>query len=128
MDSESKGRVLIIDDSSFIIKQLTQILLGGSYEMVGTANNGEEGVKLYKSMQDKVDLILCDINMPVQDGITTLAQIKALNPKAKVVMISTQSTMDTVKKAIMLGAKSFIVKPPVYKTVLERINSVLGHV
>ena len=73
-----------------------------------------------------VDLVTMDITMPKMDGITALEQIMAFDKNAKVVMVSALGKEELVKKSLMLGAKSYIVKPLDRKKVLERISKVLG--
>lgn len=120
-------RVLVVDDSMFVAKQIGQILTSEGYEVVGTAGDGFDGVEKYKEMCPNVDLVTMDITMPKMDGITALEQIIAFDKNAKVVMISALGKEELVKKALLLGAKNYIVKPLDRKKVLERISSVLGN-
>lgn len=122
----TKYRVLVVDDSMFVAKQLTQILTSDGYEIVATAVDGKDGVDKYKELCPNVDLVTMDITMPKMDGITALEQIMAFDKNAKVVMVSALGKEELVKKSLMLGAKSYIVKPLDRKKVLERIAKVLG--
>ena len=118
-------KILVVDDSMFVAKQIGQILTSEGYEVVGTASDGLDGVEKYKEMCPNVDLVTMDITMPKMDGITALEQIIAFDKNAKVVMISALGKEELVKKALLLGAKNYIVKPLDRKKVLERISSVL---
>lgn len=118
-------KVLVVDDSMFVAKQIGQILTSEGYEVVSTAADGLEGVEKYKELCPNVDLVTMDITMPKMDGITALEQIIAFDKNAKVVMISALGKEELVKKALLLGAKNYIVKPLDRKKVLERISSVL---
>jgi len=118
-------RVLIVDDSMFVKKQLSQILTSEGFEVVDMAANGEEGVEKYKENYPDVDLVTMDITMPKMDGITALEKIVEFDKNAKVIMISALGKQDLVKKALMLGAKNFIVKPLERKKVLERIVNIV---
>ncbi len=124
-DDGSKFRVLVVDDSMFVAKQLTQILSSDGYEIVATAQDGKEGVDKYKELCPNVDLVTMDITMPKMDGITALEQIMAFDKNAKVVMVSALGKEELVKKSLMTGAKSYIIKPLDRKKVLERIAKVL---
>ena len=117
----SAYRVLIVDDSMFVAKQLSQILTSEGFEVVGTAADGEEGLEKYKDMYPNVDLVTMDITMPKMDGVTALEQIVAFDKDAKVIMVSALGKQDLVKKSLLLGAKNYIVKPLDRKKVLERI-------
>lgn len=121
----SKVRVLVVDDSMFVAKQIGQILTSEGYEVVATAGDGKEGVDKYKELYPNVDLVTMDITMPRMDGITALEQIIAFDKNAKVVMISALGKEELVKKSLLVGAKNYIVKPLDRKKVLERISSAL---
>ncbi|MCQ2595031.1 MAG: response regulator [Treponemataceae bacterium] len=121
----SKIRVLVVDDSMFVAKQIGQILTSEGYEIVATAADGKEGVDKYKELYPHVDLVTMDITMPRMDGITALEQIVAFDKDAKVVMISALGKEELVKKSLLTGAKNYIVKPLDRKKVLERISSSL---
>jgi two-component system chemotaxis response regulator CheY len=114
-------RVLIVDDSMFVAKQLSQILTSEGFDVLGTAGDGEEGVSKYKELYPKVDLVTMDITMPKMDGVTALEQIIAFDKEAKVIMVSALGKQDLVKKSLLTGAKNYIVKPLDRKKVLERI-------
>ncbi|HOX91526.1 MAG TPA: response regulator [Spirochaetales bacterium] len=118
-------RVLIVDDSMFIAKQLGQILTSEGFDVVGTAADGQAGVEKYKELVPNIDLVTMDITMPTMDGVTALEKILAFDKNAVVVMVSALGKEDVVKKSLILGAKSYIVKPLDRKKVLERILSIL---
>lgn len=121
----SKFRVLVVDDSLFVAKQLGQILSSEGYEIIATAADGKEGVDKYKELCPNVDLVTMDITMPRMDGITALEQIMTFDKNAKVVMVSALGKEELVKKSLLLGAKNYIIKPLDRQKVLERINSSL---
>ena len=118
-------RVLVVDDSMFIAKQLGQIFTSEGFEVAGTAADGAQGVESYKSMHPNVDLVTMDITMPVMDGVTALEKILEFDKEACVIMVSALGKEDVVKKSLLMGAKSYIVKPLDRKKVLERVVSVL---
>jgi two-component system chemotaxis response regulator CheY len=114
-------RVLIVDDSMFVTKQISQILTSEGFEVVGTASDGQQGVEKYKELYPNVDVVTMDITMPKLDGVAALQQIIEFDKNAVVVMISALGKQDLVKKALLVGAKNYIVKPLDRKKVLERI-------
>ncbi len=124
-DDGSKYRVLLVDDSIFVKKQLQQMLLSQEYEIVDSAADGEEAVAKYKEHYPNIDLVTMDITMPKMDGLTALEQIMAFDKSARVVMISALGKEELVKKALLLGAKNFIIKPLDRVKVLERIASIV---
>ncbi len=118
-------RVLIVDDSMFVAKQIAQILGSEGYDVVGQAADGLQGLERYKELYPNVDLVTMDITMPNMDGITALQKIIEFDKNAKVIMISALGKQDLVKQALLTGAKNYIVKPLDRKKVLERISQVL---
>ena len=123
-NSNSDYRILIVDDSAFVIKQLQQIFVSRQYIVAGVAENGHDALRLYKEL--KPDLVTMDITMPKMDGITALTEIVSYDKDAKVIMISALGKEDMVKKALLAGAKNYITKPLDRKKVLERVASVLS--
>jgi two-component system chemotaxis response regulator CheY len=121
----SAYRVLIVDDSMFIAKQLGQILTSEGYEIADTASDGAQGLEKYKALHPNVDVVTMDITMPVMDGVSALEKLMEFDKGAKVIMVSALGKEDVVKKCLLLGAKSYIVKPLDRKKVLERINSII---
>ena len=116
-------RVLVVDDSMFIAKQLGQIFTSEGFEVAGTAADGAQGIEQYKTL--KPDLVTMDITMPVMDGVSALEKILEFDKNARVIMVSALGKEDVVKKCLLMGAKSYIVKPLDRKKVLERVVSVL---
>ena len=118
-------RVLVVDDSMFVAKQLNQILTSAGFEIADTAGDGQEAIEKYKELYPNVDLVTMDITMPKVDGVSALKEIVAFDSNARVVMISALGKNDLVKNALMEGAKNYIVKPLDRKKVLERVSLAL---
>ena len=102
-------KVLIVDDSALVRKQLTQMIDSLGFE-IDTAKNGKEAVD--KAILMQYDVITMDINMPVMDGIEAVKQIMAEKPTA-ILMISSLTTEDATitMDALDLGAVDYIAKP-----------------
>ncbi len=124
-DDGTPYRVLIVDDSMFVAKQINQILTSEGFEIAGTASDGEEGFEKYKELYPNVDLVTMDITMPKMDGVTALEKIVEFDKDARIIMISALGKQDLVKKSLLIGAKNYIVKPLDRKKVLERVVTVL---
>lgn len=122
-------RILVVDDSVVIRKLLTETLSGDiALEVVGTASDGH--IALTKLSQLKPDLVTLDIEMPVMDGLETLAAIRKSHPKLPVIMFSTltehgaAATLD----ALALGASDYATKPSnsgSFPIAIERIRAEL---
>src|SRR6202048_600565 len=121
-------RALIIDDSSVMRKIVERSLRQAGIELtkVFEAGNGAEALGVLK--ENQVDLILCDINMPVMDGLEFIKQLLGV-PNAKdvpVVMITTEGSESHVVQALSCGARGYIRKPFTPEQVREQVMPVLG--
>jgi len=76
-------------------------------------------------MHQDIDLVTLDITMPEMDGLEALKKIKEIDPNATVIMVTAIGTAESVKEAIKLGAKGYIVKPLDREKVIERIGQIL---
>jgi len=114
---------LIVDDSSVMRKIVERSLRQAGLDplAVREAGTGLEALEVLRA--DHVDLILTDINMPSMDGLELVRQIKAQNlaPGVPVVMITTESSEEHVKQAIVAGARGYIRKPFTAEQVKERV-------
>lgn len=106
-----KIKILIIDDSAFMRKLISDFFKNDTkFEVVATARDGKDGVA--KFLKYNPDVITLDVEMPVQDGISTLKEIMRIKP-TPVIMVSmrtTQGAKDTIQ-ALELGAVDFVTKP-----------------
>src|SRR3990172_2000177 len=103
-------KVLVVDDSLSVGRQLSQIIAGtGEFEVIGPARNGVEAIKMYQT--DRPDIVCLDMNMPVMDGPTALRSIMAIDRNARVVMITSLGGVgDKFTEALKLGARHRIYK------------------
>lgn len=118
------AKVLVVDDSSIMRRNLSAILTNAGHTIVAEATNGELGVKEYKIR--KPDLVTMDITMPVMDGIGAVKQILKYDPKAQIIMISSLNQKYMVLTALQNGARHYIIKPFTQEKVLQVINDVLN--
>ena len=119
--------VLIVDDSSVMRKIVERSLhqAGIEIKQVLEAGNGAEALAVLG--QSRVDLILCDINMPVMDGLEFVKQLSGVeNAKGvPVVMITTEGSESHVVQALACGARGYIRKPFTPQQVKEHVIPVL---
>ncbi|MBZ5666887.1 MAG: response regulator [Acidobacteriia bacterium] len=123
-----KIRALIVDDSSVMRKIIERSLrqAGIDLEKVSEAGNGAEALVALQS--NVVDLILCDINMPVMDGLEFVRQVATVdNAKGvPIVMITTEGSESHVVQALSAGARGYIRKPFTPEQVKEHVLPLLG--
>ncbi|MFT4415428.1 response regulator [Fredinandcohnia humi] len=102
-------KVLIIEDQE-IVREGLQILLNlqNKIEVIGTADNGKNGIVLCEQL--KPDVILMDINMPVMNGVLATQIIKERWPDIKVIILTTYQEINYVVDALSVGAEGFLLK------------------
>jgi len=106
------ANILIVDDSKFMRKMLSDILTEEGHHIVGEAENAKEATELYKIL--KPDLVTLDIIMPEVEGIDAISALKEMihvNSYASVVMVSAMGQEQVVEECMQAGARDFIVKP-----------------
>ena len=102
-------KVLIVDDSSFIVLVCRQALEKSGYQVVGEAYDGFEAIG--KAQELKPDLIIMDIAMPKKNGFEATKIIQEFLPKTKVLAISAIDEDWIKEKAIQAGCFDFLAKP-----------------
>jgi two-component system chemotaxis response regulator CheY len=124
----SEVRALIVDDSTVMRKIVERSLRQAGLDtlVVEEAGSGAEGLE--KLRGKRFDLILSDINMPTMDGLEFLRQLRTqdLARGVPVVMITTESSEEHVKQAIVSGAQGYIRKPFTADQVKERVLPLLN--
>ncbi|MTI85590.1 MAG: response regulator [Firmicutes bacterium] len=114
--------ILTADDAKFMRVNLGNILKKLGHEIV-EAENGQEAVEKYQ--ENNPDLVTMDITMPEMDGLEAVKEIKKIDPKAKIVMVSAMGQKEMVLEAIQSGAMDFVVKPfqeDRIREVLDKVN------
>ena len=102
------NRILIVDDDETVRWSYLRSLQGISCN-IATAGNGEEALETME--QNPFDVVLLDMRMPGQDGLSVLRTIKQKWPESEVVIITGYPTVDSAKEAVRLGACDYVAKP-----------------
>jgi DNA-binding response OmpR family regulator len=114
--------ILVIDDDS-AVRHTVRVMLERAGYLVREADNGEEGVKLYRDA--RTDLVITDLFMPQQDGIETIQQIRAEFPDARILAVSGGASIGAEGPLIdarMLGADETLAKPFSKEDLLQRVR------
>ena len=118
-------RVFIAEDHAIVRKGVRSLLsLEADIEVVGEAANGREAVKGASELNP--DVILMDLVMPELDGIQAIQQIKANQPDAKVLVLTSFATDDKIFPAIKAGALGYLIKdsdPAELITAIRQVNA-----
>lgn len=116
-------KILVIDDSPFVFKAVTKALENTEYQVVDNALNGQIGLEKYREL--KPDIVTLDITMPIMDGLETARQLRAMDPGAKIIMLSAMGDNVLIEEARSIGISHFLTKPfkpDGLKMKLEEIN------
>lgn len=117
------ARILVVDDSKVMRRNLLNILTDAGHEVVGEAMNGGQGFQMYQTHLP--DIVTMDITMPDVDGVQGVKLIKKSFPDANIIMISALDQKQMVFEAIKSGAKYYIIKPVNPEKLIHTINEVL---
>lgn len=103
--------VLIVDDVAEARENISKLLqFESDIEVVGAARSGSEALEMAREKEPEV--VLMDINMPDMDGIQVTEALLQDVPYAQIIILSVQSEVDYVRRAMRAGASDFIAKPP----------------
>ena len=108
--------ILVIDDDDVVRGSIAAYLQGSGFKTL-EAGNGQQGLQIFRA--NAPDLILCDLPMPVMDGLTMLTQVRQEASDIPFIVVSGAGVMTDVVEALHLGASDFMVKPIVDLEVLE---------
>ena len=121
MSPGDKIRVLIVDDVSETRENVRKLLqFESDVDVVGVARTGKEAIQLSQELNP--DVVLMDINMPDMDGITATEAIRAKQPAVQVVILSVQSDQNYMRRAMLVGARDFLTKPPMGDELISAIR------
>ena len=116
-----KIRVLIVDDVSETRENVKKLLqFEGDVDVVGIARTGKEAIQVCQELTP--DVVLMDINMPDMDGIAATEAIRARQPAVQVIILSVQSDNNYMRKAMLVGARDFLAKPPMGDELISAIR------
>ena len=116
-------RILIVDDHSIVREGLRALIEGKpGLELAGEAANGEEGVR--QALNLSPDVILMDLQLPVLDGIHAIEQIKASDPGARILVLTSFADDEQVFAAVRGGALGYLLKDASPQELIEAIRSV----
>jgi len=122
-----RGTILIVDDSAMMRKIVLRALTlaGLDFQKVLEAGDGSEALEILKT--NAVELVMCDINMPVMSGLEMLKAMKEQNVGAgvPVVTVTTESSVEHVREAVAVGASGYIRKPFTPDQVKQKVLALL---
>lgn len=124
MSSQSKHRILIVDDDSEFRHSLKRILQKAGYHVSSASNGSQASEMLNKRVYP---LILVDLNMPGKLGLELLHEVKEKTPESKVIMITVDGSADNYSEAMSTGAFAVLQKPLKMKKLLTYASMALNN-
>ncbi|XZG69724.1 response regulator [Chitinibacteraceae bacterium HSL-7] len=119
----SAPSAVVIDDDRILRSTVTSILRSAGVDVVGDLGHADGAMALCQ--QIKPQLVVLDIHLGDGDGLTLLPQLRGLDPPPVVIMISSDATLEHVKRALGLGAAGFVVKPVTAAKLLDAASRAL---
>ncbi|MCD4715551.1 MAG: chemotaxis response regulator CheY [Desulfobacterales bacterium] len=118
--------VLVVDDFATMRRILKNILRQIGFTNISEADDGKSALNMLK--KQKVDLILCDWNMPEMPGIELLKQVRADDGLKDIpfVMITAEAKKENILAAVQAGVNNYVVKPFTAETISEKLEKVFG--
>lgn len=113
--------ILVIDDDVAICEALKEILAELGYE-VSCAATAQEAL----SHVHQADLVICDLMLGIEDGLTVIDQLKACKPHLKVIVLSGNPSIDALQRSIDLGVMCFLTKPTKWSELLDWVARSFG--
>ena len=117
------ARILIVEDHPLVLERVIG-LLRPSFELVGTACNGQEMVA--EAMRLNPDVIVTDITMPEMDGIAAARHLRAEGCKAKVVILTVHASHEFVEACLAEGALGYVLKAQMHTDLIPAIRAALS--
>ena len=120
------SKILIVDDSVTVRNQLKKLLNGRGHEVV-EGSDGLNGIEVFSNNLD-VSLIICDVNMPMLDGLSMLEKINEDPgfPKVPIFMLTTESNPEMKVRGKAVGVRAWITKPYNDDKLIAAVDKVLG--
>ena len=111
----SRLEILLIDDEPFIRKLVGRMLFEMGVKLVVDAEDGADGFVKIKQSRHGFDLIICDLEMPVMDGMEFVRLLRSdntlVNPNVPILILTGHSDADNVHETVKLGIHGFLAKP-----------------
>ncbi len=123
MSSESRIKVMIVDDHAIVREGIAEVLeQAGDFEVVGQAGDGEEAVNMVHKLRP--DVVIMDILMPVKDGIAACRDIAAALPDTRVLMLTASNRHGAIVEAVKAGAMGYLQKLSGKEMLLSTVREV----
>jgi len=119
------AKVLLVDDHALLRTGVANIInQEPDLNVIAEAANGQEGVEAFRTRRP--DITLLDLRMPVMEGVEAVRQIRAIDPQAKVIVLTTYDADEDIARALHAGAKAYVLKDISADALVACIRDVLA--
>ena len=118
--------VLLVDDFATMRRILKNILTQIGFNNIYEADDGKSALKLLKNQ--KIDLIMCDWNMPIMNGLDLLNVVRGDDALKEIpfVMVTAEAQKENIIQAVQAGVNNYVVKPFTTETITQKLEKVFG--
>jgi DNA-binding NarL/FixJ family response regulator len=118
-----KKKILLVDDHPLFRAGLKSLLVDNpSFQIIGEAGDGEEAIRLTKTL--KPDLLLLDISLPDKSGIEITRELKNLFPEILIMIVSMHSKIDFITESFRAGALGYVIKESAAERLVQGLETV----
>lgn len=118
-------KLLIVDDSLVVRNAVARCAVNGEIERVLRAENGRQALEIFA--ESRPEMVTMDLTMPELDGLEAIREIRAIEPKASILVISALNSHRTALEAIRRGACGFLTKPFTDREVSAALQDLIAH-
>ena len=123
-----KNITILYAEDEAALREITLNILRGFTKKQFVAENGAEGLELFKQNESEIDLIITDVNMPIMNGLEMIREIKEINPNIPIIVATAFSNTEYLLEAIDIGVDKYVLKPIDMKKLLQIMSqSLLYH-
>ncbi len=123
-----KNITILYAEDETALREITLNILKGFTKKQFVAENGSEGLELFKKYESEIDLIITDVNMPIMNGLEMIREIKKINSNIPIIVATAFSNTEYLLEAIDIGVDKYVLKPIDMKKLLQLMSqSLLYH-
>jgi YesN/AraC family two-component response regulator len=122
IDQLKKLKFLFVEDEKDLLDIISETLEKLEVSFF-TAKNGEEGLSVLKEHEDKIDIIVTDISMPIMNGLEMIKEVKSLYPNIEIIIMTAHTESKYMTEAKDYGVNDYLLKPFDFIKFIELINS-----